>query len=1192
MQSLTALDTTWLLFSAFLVMVMQAGFCLLETGLVRSKNSINVAFKNLSDFTLAGVTYWLIGYAIMYGDSYAGYFGTSDFMYNHDTGNSAWFLYQLMFCGAATTIVGGALAERTRYRAYLILSVCIAGFFYPLAGHWIWGGAAHGESAGWLAKLGFIDFAGGTTVHTLGGCLALAAVLVVGPRIGRFPDSDCGSNDENKKVDIEAQQKSIVQGSDYPLATVGVILLWFGWFGFNGGSSIGYNENIAPIVVNTSLSAAAGGVTLILWFLYRTGKPEIAGVLNGTLAGLVGVTAAPHLYSAADAIIIGVLSAIVTQLATYLLLRRKIDDVINAFPVHGAAGIAGTLMVALFGNQALFPDNNSVLEQLGIQAFGATVVCALSLGGGYLLMRFINAIQPLRVSAEDELMGLNVSEHDASTEILDLLTDMRQQGNEGDFSKPVPEQPYTEAGQVASEYNRVLDRVRLEIQTREEAYKQLKEASHFQYIFENTREGIVELDLQGNPQNANPAAAKILGYDSIEQLVSSLGQYGRNLKTIENDSSDSVSLRESLQQGGSAVDLNLEYIRQNDGETGYAVGSIHRLKETDDHAACILASFTDVSDRMENEQLRFDKETAIAANRAKSQFLANMSHEIRTPLNGVTGMLELLSRSELEDFQKRYIDIAQNSAHSLLSVINDILDFSKIEAGKMELDTIDFQVRDLLADVVDIFASQTASKNIELIGNINPSIPAWLIGDPERLRQVLINLMGNAVKFTDTGYVSLTASCIETASDSVQLKIEIEDTGCGISQDNLDKLFRSFTQADASTTRKYGGTGLGLTISRQLVSLMDGDITVESSIGKGSVFALTVNLPLSDKESTDKDRLPPSVAGTRVLVVDDHPVNLELMQQLLTPFGLKIDCVNSGEKALQLINSADNNDSPYELLLLDYHMPEMDGIELADKVRATANGNALKLIMLTSIDQVRKDDEGMENFDTLLVKPVRASRLFDSISTVLAEKLLPAKRKPKKKAKASAKKATAKKKATRKKVVAKKSTRKKTAKKKANVTSIRASKAQKNNTESATSSYRILVVEDNPVNQIVATEILEQAGYQVDVANDGQEAIERINQGGIDLVLMDCQMPVLDGFEATRKLREQEAENQIAESDRMPVIALTANALKGDRELCLEAGMNDYVTKPMQPATLFKVVSQFIPVPDDDEANEWLDTGT
>lgn len=612
---------------------------------------------------------------------------------------------------------------------------------------------------------------------------------------------------------------------------------------------------------------------------------------------------------------------------------------------------------------------------------------------------------------------------------------------------------------------------------------------------------------------------------------------------------------------------------------------------TREQVACYLASFVDITDRRENEQLKVERNSADAANQAKSQFLANMSHEIRTPLNGVTGMLELLSRTELEQSQTRYIDIAQNSAQSLLSVINDILDFSKIEAGKMELDHVEFQLRDLLADVVDIFASQTAKKNIELIGNIQPSVPQWVVGDPERLRQILINLLGNAVKFTDTGFVSLKAVCVDNAGDNAQLEFYIEDSGCGISEEGLARLFKSFTQADSSTTRKYGGTGLGLTISRQLISLMEGAVDVDSELGRGSTFTITLTLPVASRQSNDTDRLPASVAGTRVLVVDDHPVNLELMSELLIPFGMRVDCAASAEKALALIENVSGDDVPYELLLLDYHMPETDGIELAQRVRATSGGSKLKLIMLTSIDQVSTSDPGMEHFDTLLVKPVRASRLFDSIATVLADKLIGAGSGKKLSTTAGrkkvARKKVGKKKVLKKKVSAKKAVSKKDSAKAAVVTSIKTKVARP-----VTADFTILIVEDNPINQIVASEILEQAEYQVEIASDGQEGVERVLQGGIDLVLMDCQMPVMDGFTATRKIRELESENGVAESEQLPIVALTANALKGDRELCIDAGMNDYVTKPMKPETLFKVMSQFVPVLPDDQPEDLQDTGT
>jgi CheY-like chemotaxis protein len=626
-----------------------------------------------------------------------------------------------------------------------------------------------------------------------------------------------------------------------------------------------------------------------------------------------------------------------------------------------------------------------------------------------------------------------------------------------------------------------------------------------------------------------------------------------------------------------------------------------------------------------------------------------MSHEIRTPLNGVTGMLELLDRTELDSFQRRYIEIAHNSAQSLLSVINDILDFSKIEAGKLELDNTEFQLPELLADVVDIFASQTARKNIELVGNIPPSIPAWVIGDPERLRQVLVNLMGNAVKFTEKGHVALSVACLNTSDAGAVLDIKIEDSGCGISRENLGKLFKSFTQADASTTRKYGGTGLGLTISRQLIELMCGEIRVESTEGKGSVFSIHLTLPVAE---TTKPAipLPAAIAGTRIMVVDDHPVNLELMYELLKPFGLEIDCAESAAQALQLLDNMGEDERPYELFLLDYHMPDTDGLELSGLLRNRPEGADYKLIMLTSIDQLSSDDPGMENFDTSLVKPVRASRLFDAISVALAGKLVPEGKsltqavsaagqgKLTTVAKSSSTKASAKtssaiqssqsseaKTATRKaakkktsavkkkriaKKVSKKTPAKSTAVKSAPVTSKKPVAKKKVSKKSSpkkttanpagtlanpasdnTAAPVILIVEDNPINQIVATEILMQAGFDVEVANDGAEGVDRIVQGGVDLVLMDCQMPVLDGFEATKKLRQFESEQGVAANDRMPIIALTANALKGDREACLDAGMDDYVTKPLQPETLFKAMQQFIVLPD--EASHGLqDTGT
>ena len=1140
MNLLSPLDTTWLLLCAFLVMVMQAGFCLFEAGLVRSKNNINVAFKNLSDFAVTALMFWLIGYGVMYGSSVAGLFGSTGYLYDPDNGNGAWFLFQLMFCGAAATIVGGALAERTGFATYLLVSLLIGAVLYPIPGHWIWAGAnaqvATDATQGWLVSLGFMDFAGGTAVHMLGGCLALAAVLIVGPRIGRFSelqnDADGSENTDQYKINA----------SNYPMATVGVMLLWFGWFGFNTGSAVGYTADLASIAINTALAAAAGGVTLIVYFLVRTGKPDISSVLNGTLAGLVGVTAGANVFSAADSVIAGVLCALCMQFATTILERFKIDDVVGAFPVHGVAGLVGTLLVALLGDAAAFPLDHSRLEQFGIQLLGVSAVATWSLGFGLLVFYSLNKLLPMRVAPEDELQGLNFSEHDATTEVQDLLGNMIKQSANGDFTGDVKVEPHTEVGQIATEYNKVLDRIRLEIKTREAAYAQLKEASHFQYIFENSNEGIIQFSMKGEVQKANASAARILGFASVERLSRSLGGFMKSF-AFKNPT-DHQKLMQQLKKHGQVVNAEFMYTRETDGKPGIAVFTMRSISGDKEREPCILASYADMGAHLENEKLKLANKAAEAANLAKSQFLANMSHEIRTPLNGVTGMLELLNRTELETHQKRYIEIAQNSAHSLLSVINDILDFSKIEAGKLELDSVEFPLRETLADVVDIFASQTASKGVELIGHIPLDLPEWVVGDPERLRQVLINILGNAVKFTEAGSISLSAVCKKRTDKIAVLELCVKDTGCGISEENITKLFNSFTQADSSTTRKYGGTGLGLTISRQLVQLMKGQINVSSKIGVGSEFIIELAMPLSNKTTEYRGNLPSSLSGMRVLVVDDHPVNLELARELLVPFGLQVDCVESAEEAVKMHNLAVERNRPYELFLLDYHMPDVDGVELASRIRRTAAGRTAKLILLTSIDQVSAKDEGMSNFDTLLVKPVRASRLFDSIATVMADRLRPEPAAEREDATSSA-----------------------------------------SVDEAVAANTRILVVEDNMVNQIVATEILEQAGFQVDTAENGQEAVDKLSEN-FDIILMDCQMPVLDGFEASQKIREIEAQKGVSRA--VPIIALTANALKGDRERCLEAGMNDYITKPIDAEELCALLAKYI----DDEQPPLQATGT
>lgn len=414
MTEFTPFDTRWILLSAFLVMTMQIGFCMLEAGMVRQKNNINVAFKNLMDLIVAGLAYWAVGFGIMYGvGEAAGLYGTSMFLKSHTDGATAFFLFQMVFCGAAATIVGGALAERTRLSGYLIISALVAAVFYPLVGHWVWGGTLGEGTSGWLAQRGFIDFAGATVVHGTGGWLALAAVMIVGPRLGRF-DSDT----------------PIKKGSNYPVATVGVLVLWFGWFGFNGGSALTFDERVPIIIVNTSLAAAAGGFALLSLAWVKEKKPDIALTLNGTIAGLVGVTAGANIYEATDAMLVGVVCAFACGLATRFLEHVKIDDVIGAWPAHAIAGAAGTLMVAVVGDMSAFADGVSRAEQFVIQATGVITIAVWAFGVGYATLYLVNQMLPLRVSEEDERAGLNIAEHDATSDIIELVGEMQMHRSE------------------------------------------------------------------------------------------------------------------------------------------------------------------------------------------------------------------------------------------------------------------------------------------------------------------------------------------------------------------------------------------------------------------------------------------------------------------------------------------------------------------------------------------------------------------------------------------------------------------------------------------------------------------------------------------------------------------------------------------------------------------------------------------
>ena len=682
--------------------------------------------------------------------------------------------------------------------------------------------------------------------------------------------------------------------------------------------------------------------------------------------------------------------------------------------------------------------------------------------------------------------------------------------------------PILEDGKITGAVVTIVD-----ITERKQGEEKLRESEQlFRSIFENAQIGINFFRIDRQELNPNRAMQEMLGYTGKE-----LGRLETwDEITLPDESALDAKRYAELVQGTREKDQWEQRLVRRDGRIVVTNVKFSLLRDAAGRPQYVAALQEDITERKRLEaELVTSKEVAEAATKAKSDFLANMSHEIRTPMNAILGMTHLALKTELTPKQRDYLTKTNAAAQTLLGIINDILDFSKIEAGKLDMEKTNFHLEDVLGNVSTVVAQKAHDKNLEFLLAAQPDLPTDLIGDPLRLGQVLINLVNNAVKFTERGEIVVTVAMGETMSDRVNLKFSVRDSGIGMTPEQTARLFHPFSQADSSTTRKYGGTGLGLSICKRLVEMMDGNIWVESNYGTGSSFHFNAWFGIGAGKTTRRLFIP-DMAGIRVLVVDDNQQAREILTDSLIGLGLRAESVSSGEEAIRELAAADSR-APYELVMMDWHMPRMDGLEAS---RIIKNDDRLKhipkIVMVTAFgrEDIRTQAEQL-GIDGYLLKPVTPSTLYDTLVElfgVAGHEADPS----------------------------------------------RATKAAE--TSHDATGIRILLVEDNEVNQQVATELLEGAGASVRIANHGGEAVRILTEGeeppAFDVVFMDLQMPEMDGFTATGLLRAR------PEFQGLPIIAMTAHALVEERQRCLEAGMNDHVSKPIEPDALFATLMRWV----------------
>lgn len=700
----------------------------------------------------------------------------------------------------------------------------------------------------------------------------------------------------------------------------------------------------------------------------------------------------------------------------------------------------------------------------------------------------------------------------------------------GQMDQPLEIKRNDEIGKLALSFEKMRNSINEYIKQLGESEKKYRE------IFENAVEGMFQISSENRFMAANRAMSSIFAFESTDELLESIKDI--RLQIFLNHE-DCDRLLYNLNKEGHIMAVESVFVKKN-GETFWGSVTARKAYDEKNGRAFYEGSVLDITESHLRAQAESERQKAESIAETKSNFLAHMSHEIRTPLNAIMGMCHLAMKTSLTPKQTDYLDKINSSSKSLLGILNDILDFSKIEAGKLEMESIDFSLEEVFSYVATVASLAAEEKGLELIINIEKNTPKILRGDPLRLGQILVNLTTNAIKFTENGEIIISVRILKDDESQLGMEFSVTDTGIGLTEDQISRLFVSFTQADSSITRKYGGTGLGLAICKNLAELMGGSIRVESEPDKGSCFSFTAFFEKVKSSESQKRNIPFNLRGMKVLLIDDNASALEIMREMLSAFSFEVTTASSGLYGIQMIEAANK----FNLVIVDWKMPEMDGIETIQKIRQiTGIESVPKIILMTAYGRekiMRKaENEGVEAF---LFKPIKPSVLFDTIVEIFSTGV--------------------------------------------DILSDKKSNdiVHDKNTDmdidlSQVRGAKILVAEDNELNQQIAIEILEQAGFIVDVANNGKKALDLIKKNNdYDSLLMDIQMPVMDGYEAARQIRMWENENMIDNRAmmRIPIIAATAHALKDDLQKCIESGMDDYVSKPIDPIQLFHALKKWI----------------